>query len=100
MGDVALRPWPASKKEKLSSQDIVQQIEQLTLERGHLRDITEKSLQDDIAAGKDAPETITSEKKEEKKEKQTKDERLQDVFRAQQEMINHMEYVPKYPFLF
>jgi mediator of RNA polymerase II transcription subunit 17 len=75
--DVTLRPWPASKKDELSPQDLLHQVEQLANERGHLRNVTEKSLQEDIVAGKDAPNGAT--------------ERLQDIFRMQQEMSSHME---------
>jgi mediator of RNA polymerase II transcription subunit 17 len=90
--DVTLRPWPTSKKDELSPQDLLRQVEQLANERGHLRNVTEKSLQDDIIAGKDAPDSAAA-NAEEKKEKETpsKDERLQDIFRMQQEMAGHME---------
>jgi mediator of RNA polymerase II transcription subunit 17 len=92
LADVTLRPWPTSKKDELSSQDLLRQVEQLANERGHLRNVTEKSLQDDIIAGKDAPDSAAA-NAEEKKEKETpsKDERLQDIFRMQQEMAGHME---------
>jgi hypothetical protein len=43
LGEVTLRPWPAPKKEGFSKQELLRQIEQLTAERGHLRDITEES---------------------------------------------------------
>jgi mediator of RNA polymerase II transcription subunit 17 len=90
--DVTLRPWPTSKKDELSPQDLLRQVEQLANERGHLRNVTEKSLQDDIVAGKDAPDSAAA-NAEEKKEKEapSKDERLQDIFRMQQEMAGHME---------
>lgn len=92
--DVALRPWPTSKKEEHSRQDLLEQIEQLTNERGHLRVITEKSLQDDIDAGKDVPDSAMEGLAQEKEEKpaRSKEERLQHVFRAQQEMVTHLEY--------
>lgn len=91
--DVTLRPWPAPKKEKLSQLDLLEQIEQLTTERGHLRDITEQSLQKDIDNGEDAPEANlegATPMKQEKKEL-TKDEQLREVFRTQHEMASHLE---------
>jgi mediator of RNA polymerase II transcription subunit 17 len=93
--DVALRPWPTYKKEMLGSEDLMLQIEQLTSERGHLRNITEKSLQDDVIAGKDSYEgaVVAAEQKEDGKEDaaQEKEKRIQDVFRAQQEMTSNLE---------
>jgi mediator of RNA polymerase II transcription subunit 17 len=86
--DVTLRPWPASKKEELSAEDLLLQIEQLSTERKHLRNVTEKSLQDDIAAGTEVPEGAAegSEQKKEDKDAPSREERLQEVFRAQIEM--------------
>jgi mediator of RNA polymerase II transcription subunit 17 len=94
--DVTLRPWPTTKKDELSPQDLLQQIEQLANERGHLRNITEKSLLDDVIAGKETPENAEGDTKEktdkkEKKDAPSKDERLQDVLRMHQEMSTHME---------
>lgn len=91
--NVTLRPWPTPKKEELGSQDLLRQVEQLANERGHLRNVTEKSLREDIAAGKDAPAEPASEleEKKDKKNAPSKEERLQDVFRMQQEMSSHME---------
>ena len=91
--NVTLRPWPAPKKEELSPQDLLQQVEQLANERGHLRNVTEKSLQDEIISGKDAAEDgkEESDQKKETKVVASKEERLQDAFRMQQEMSSHME---------
>jgi mediator of RNA polymerase II transcription subunit 17, fungi type len=91
--DVTLRPWPTPKKDELSPQDLLRQVEQLANERGHLRNVTEKSLQDDIVAGKYAPDSVAAntEEKKDKKDAPSKDERLQDIFRMQQEMFGHME---------
>jgi mediator of RNA polymerase II transcription subunit 17 len=93
--EVTLRPWPAPQKEELSPQDLLRQIEQLTTERGHLRDITEKSLQEDIDAGKDLPDEAAEAAEPDKDEKDapSKEERLQAVFRAHQEINGHLEYV-------
>ncbi|KAH8732259.1 subunit 17 of mediator complex-domain-containing protein [Phaeosphaeriaceae sp. PMI808] len=99
--DVTLRPWPTPKKEELGPQDLLLQIEQLTTERGHLRNITEKSLQEDILTGKNVPDPATGmEEKEEEEDKgkskgkdaPSKDERLQEVFRVQREMGSHIEW--------
>jgi mediator of RNA polymerase II transcription subunit 17 len=94
--DVTLRPWPTTKKDELSPQDLLQQIEQLANERGHLRNITEKSLLEDVTAGKEAPEDAEGDSEENtnknnKKDAPSKDERLQDVLRMHQEMSTHME---------
>lgn len=95
LADVTLRPWPAVKKEELSPQDLLLQIEQLGNERGHLRNVTEKSLQEDIIAGKDVPDGTAggSVQKEDKKDAPSREERLQEVIRMQQEMSSHMEQV-------
>ncbi|KAF1842510.1 mediator of RNA polymerase II transcription subunit 17 [Cucurbitaria berberidis CBS 394.84] len=92
--DVTLRPWPAPKKEELSQEDLFLQIQQLTTERGHLRDITEKSLHEDIAAGKDVPDEAKEDVESGAKEKDapTKQEMLEKVFNAQREMYGHLEW--------
>jgi mediator of RNA polymerase II transcription subunit 17 len=91
--DVTLRPWPISKKEELSPQDLLRQVEQLTNERGHLRNVTEKSLQEDVVTGIKLPEGSAgeSEEKTDKKDAPSKEERLQDVFLMHQQMSGHME---------
>jgi hypothetical protein len=92
LADVTLRPWPAAKKEELSPQDLLLQIEQLGNERGHLRDVTEKSLQEDIVAGKHAPEGSAGESEQKKKrDTPSKEARLQEVLKMQYEMSQHME---------
>ena len=50
---VSLRPWPAATKDGLTQVDLFQQLHQLAEQRGHLRSVTEKSLQDEIDSGKD-----------------------------------------------
>jgi|TARA_R110002003_G_scaffold44_7_gene3254 mediator of RNA polymerase II transcription subunit 17 len=79
----------------LGAEDLMLQIEQLTSERGHLRDITEKSLQDDIVAGNDVPDDPVGavEKVEVGKEElsQEREKKMQDVFRAQQDMAGNLE---------
>lgn len=73
----------------------MQQIAQLTTERGgHLRDITEKSLQEEIIAVKDVTESTTDEveKKKEQEDTRSKDQIQQDNFRVGQQMIEHIEY--------
>lgn len=93
--DVALRPWPTNKKDELSRDALLQQIEQLTTERGHLRDITEQSLQADIDAKKDVLEDAEegSEDGDEEKEAPSRKERMEDIFKMQMEMAGHLEYV-------
>ncbi|KAF2828347.1 hypothetical protein CC86DRAFT_192191 [Ophiobolus disseminans] len=92
--DVTLRPWPSLKKDELNADDLTRQIEQLTAERGSLREITEKSLQDDIIAGKDVPDGTTEEHDgtKETKEAPSKEQRLQDIARLQHEMSGHLEW--------
>ena len=92
--DVALRPWPANKKDELSRDALLQEIEQLTTERGHLRDITEQSLQADIDAGKDVPDDAKegSEDGDEEKEAPSIKERKEEIIKMQMEMAGHLEY--------
>jgi mediator of RNA polymerase II transcription subunit 17 len=96
LSDVALRPWPAPKKDELKPADLRLQVDQLTIERGHLRNITEKSLQDDIIAGKDASssEADEQEAKKDKKEVRSRAQTQEDIIRMQQEMCSEMEYEP------
>lgn len=91
--DIALRPWPVVKKEELTQFELLDQIEQLTTERGHLRNITEKSLQDDIDAGKEVPEDAQGllETKSEEDKELSKEDQLKEVFRTQHEMASHLE---------
>lgn len=93
LADVTLRPWPAAKKEELSPQDLLLQIEQLGTERGHLRDVTENSLQEEMAAGKFASEEAVGglEQNKKKRDATSREERLQEVLMAQHEMCMHME---------
>lgn len=74
LNSVTLRPWPAPKKEELTQDDLLFKIEQLASERGHLRNITEQSLQADIDAGKHVPgdnADADAAKEKEKKEKES-----------------------------
>ncbi len=93
LNNVALRPWPAPKKEELTQDDLLFKIEQLASERGHLRNITEQSLQADIDAGKHAPDDSVGGAKDEKKEQEvpSRQEQLEKVFKAGQEMYSHLE---------
>jgi len=92
--DVTLRPWPSPEQSGLSQQDLYVQIEQLTTERGHLRDITEASLLEDIRAGKDRPDGAVQ------RAQQAEDENLaaskqatrETIFNAQREMYGHLEW--------
>jgi mediator of RNA polymerase II transcription subunit 17 len=91
--DVALRPWPAQSKGEISKDELLLQIEQLTNERGHLRDITEKSLQEDVDAGKHVPEDAMEGVENVKGEKETpsRKEKMDEIFRVQMEMAGHLE---------
>jgi mediator of RNA polymerase II transcription subunit 17 len=93
LGNVALRPWPAPKKEELSQGDLLFEIEQLASERGHLRNITEQSLQEDIDAGKDVPDATTDEFKQEKKDKDapSTQEQREKVFKFAQKLHSQVE---------
>ncbi|RYN44202.1 hypothetical protein AA0113_g10865 [Alternaria arborescens] len=94
LNNVALRPWPAPKKEELTQDDLLFKIEQLASERGHLRNITEQSLQEDIDAGKHVPADAEEGAKDEKKDKEvpSRQEQLEKVFKAGQEMYSHLEW--------
>ncbi|KAI0608607.1 Mediator of RNA polymerase II transcription subunit 17 [Pyrenophora tritici-repentis] len=80
LNNVALRPWPAPKKEELTQEDLLFKIEQLASERGHLRNITEQSLQEDIDAGKNAPGHGSDAEQREK------------VLKVGMEMYSHLEW--------
>ncbi|KAF2687220.1 hypothetical protein K458DRAFT_296237 [Lentithecium fluviatile CBS 122367] len=90
---VALRPWPAPTKDALSKEDLSAQIHQLTTERGHLRGITEKALQEEIDAGKSVPEDVMEgAETEPKKDAPAADERLKDIHRVRNEMHTKIEW--------
>lgn len=93
--DVALRPWPTDKDDEYSRDVVLRKIEQLATERGHLRNITEQSLQADIDAGNDVLDDAKncSEDEEEEKKTQTVEERRDEIIKMQWEMSSHLEYV-------
>lgn len=92
--DVALRPWPGNKPDEFSKDAMLQQVEQLARERGHLRNITEQSLQADIDAGRALPDDDKEnpEDDEEEKEPETLDERKAEIAKMQMDMASHLEY--------
>lgn len=85
--NVALRPWPASKKDELTKDELLAQIGQLTVERGHLRDITEKTLQGEVDAGKHVPEeSLEGVDQADKKDAAATKDRLEEIQRVRHEM--------------
>lgn len=93
--DVALRPWPADKEDEASRDVVFRKIEQLATERGHMRDITEQSLQAEIDAGKDGLEDAkdASENGDDIAKSKTFEERRDEIMKMQWEMNMHLEYV-------
>jgi mediator of RNA polymerase II transcription subunit 17 len=93
--DVALRPWPADKEDESSKDVVFRKIEQLATERGHMRNITEQSLQADVDAGKDALDDAKdgSEEEDEGLKSKTFEERRDEIMKMQWEMAMHLEYV-------
>lgn len=91
--EVSLRPWPAQNKGALSPEDLHIKIEQLTTERGHLRDITETSLAEDIAAGKHVPDGVSEAAAADKtsEEAPSDQETREKIFNAQRDMYGHLE---------
>ena len=78
--DVVLRPWPATEEGATAPPVLYKQIEQLTNERGYLRSITEKSLQDDINAGNYVTSDVTEGTEQtDTKHTSTKQERVQEL---------------------
>ncbi|KAF2644823.1 mediator of RNA polymerase II transcription subunit 17 [Massarina eburnea CBS 473.64] len=91
--NVTLRAWPAPAKEALGKEDIIPQIIQLTTERGHLRGITEKTLLEDIEAGKDVPEDVMEDvETADKKEEPSLKARIEELQRAKVEMFQKLEF--------
>lgn len=93
--DVALRPWPADEEDESSKDVMFRKIEQLATERGHMRNITEQSLQAEIGAGKDALDDAKDgeEDGEEDTKSKTFEERRDEIMKMQWEMAMHLEYV-------
>lgn len=89
---VALRPWPAPKKEKLEPVDVFEQVGQLAAERGHLRYITEQTLQDEVDAGDTIKEDVMEGIEEgAKKDTPSKEDRLKELQDARHRMWTSVE---------
>jgi len=94
LANVALRPWPAPAKDALSKEEVSAQIHQLTTERGHLRGITEKVLQDEINAGQSFPEDgMEGIESGSKKGAPVMEEKLKEIYRVRNEIHGKIEYV-------
>lgn len=92
--NVALRTWPAPKKEKLEAVDVVNQVTQLASERGHLRYITEQSLRDEIDTGKDATEDIMEGiEQQDQKAAPSREDRVKELQQAKFQIKQAVEYV-------
>ena len=93
--DVALRPWPTDKEDESSKDVVFRKIEQLATERGHMRNITEQSLQAEIDAGRDVLEDAKggSEDGDADTKSKTFEERRDEINKMQWEMSMHLEYV-------
>ncbi|KAF2016290.1 hypothetical protein BU24DRAFT_492405 [Aaosphaeria arxii CBS 175.79] len=94
---VALRPWPAPAKDETSFEHVFDQVHRLALQRGHLRSVTEKGLQEEIDAGQDiAGDIIEGVEKEDgaedKKSAQTREERRVQVIETRMEMHKKLEF--------
>jgi mediator of RNA polymerase II transcription subunit 17 len=92
LGNVAIRPLPAPANGTLSKEELSTQIHQLTNERGHLRGITEKALQDEIDAGKSIPDdVVVGVENEPKKDAPAAEEKLKEIYRIKNEMQGKIE---------
>lgn len=93
LSTVALRPWPAPAKEALSKEDMYAQVGQLTTERKQwLRDITEKTLLEDIAAGRDGiVQSIEGATHDAKEEVLSPAEMLEKLGKARFDVFNKLE---------
>lgn len=93
LSSVALRPWPAPEKEALSKEDIFTQVARLTSERKqYLREITEKTLLEDIAAGRDGVVASVEEAGQDKKEEVlTQAEMLEKLEKARHDVYSKLE---------
>ncbi|KAF2000020.1 hypothetical protein P154DRAFT_620433 [Amniculicola lignicola CBS 123094] len=102
MATVALRPWPAPKKEKLDHGELLRQIDQAANDRKqHLRFINEELLQDEVQLGKDGPDDIVSgiEAGEQTAKEPTRQERQMEIARVQHEMGSKLEWAAHYAHL-
>lgn len=90
--DVVLRPWPATEERATAPPALYKQIEQLTNERGYLRSITEKSLQDDINAGNHVTAGVTKGTEQtDTKYTSTKQEKIQELPEKNFQMAQKLE---------
>ncbi|KAJ4305525.1 RNA polymerase II mediator complex subunit [Kalmusia sp. IMI 367209] len=95
LANVVLRPWPVSAKEALTKEDLLLQVEQLATGRKQpLRDITEKVLQDDIAAGRDGLVDSKGGEQDQKEEEEapSSQETLEKIARTRHEVFTKLEW--------
>lgn len=93
LSTVALRPWPTPAKEALSKEDVFAQVGQLTVERKQwMRDITEQTLLDDMAAGRGGVlESVEDGKQGAKEEALSQVEMMEKLGLARMEVHNKLE---------
>lgn len=93
LSNVALRPYPAPAKDALSREDLFAQVTQLTTERRqYLRDITESTLLEDIAAGRDGVvDSIEGARAGQKEEALSQAEMTERLSKARQEVYSKLE---------
>ncbi|KAH7139347.1 subunit 17 of mediator complex-domain-containing protein [Dendryphion nanum] len=94
--NIALQPWLVPTKDSLTTADLYEQVHQLAEQRGHLRNVTEKVLQEEIDSGKDVTgdtmEGIEQEGQVEKKT-ETKEEVLITLATTREDMRRKLEHV-------
>ncbi|KAF2712445.1 hypothetical protein K504DRAFT_464539 [Pleomassaria siparia CBS 279.74] len=96
---VALRPWPAPTKDVIPPYELHPLVDRLAIERGggYLRPITEKSLQDQIDAGKCVEaEIVHGVEKSPKNDAPTRQERFDEIATTQQKMFASLNWAGFY----
>ncbi|KAF2191111.1 hypothetical protein K469DRAFT_558069 [Zopfia rhizophila CBS 207.26] len=89
---VTLRPWPTAEKEDLEPFELDRLLLQLTNERGHLRSITEKTLQDEVDSGRDvAGDVMEGVEQDEKKDAPKLEDKLKEIAATKSEMWRQLE---------
>ncbi|CAI6340233.1 unnamed protein product [Periconia digitata] len=90
--EIKLRAWPAPQKEPLDHKDILAQVTQLAAERGHLRGITEQSLQDEIEASKNDIGVVMDDSEEKSKlDEPSVKEKLEEIHASRMSMFKNLE---------
>ncbi|KAF2745176.1 hypothetical protein M011DRAFT_469881 [Sporormia fimetaria CBS 119925] len=101
--NVVVRPWPTRPKEKLEAIELYTQLIQLDAERGHIQNITEQTLREEIDRGRQASQDDPMEGVEDGEEGEdaeeevpTREKKLEELEAARLALISKSEFAQFY----